>query len=84
MKTWLFAHNHAGNLWEKVGIIMIIVTAVIHIPLYFISEGAFEVASIIITAAQVIILILSSIPTEKALKNTFNADGTRKNEDING
>ena len=79
MDTWLFAHNHAGEIWMKVGKIMLIITLAIHIPLYFIdNDDILSVICLIMTAMQLITLILSVIPTEKALKENFNPDGSRK------
>ncbi len=84
MDTWLFAHDHAGRVWEKVGKMMMIITGIIHIPLYFVdNEDVLAISGLILTMIQLIVLILSVIPTEKALKENFNADGTRKNDSIN-
>ena len=79
MDTWIFAHDHAGSLWMKVGKIMIFVSAAVHIPLYFVNNcDMLSVVCLILTVIQLIVLILSIIPTEKALKDNFNPDGTRK------
>ena len=54
MDTWKFAHEYCGKLWWKLGWLIMILTALMHV------------------------LIISIYPTEKALKEHFNDDGTRK------
>ena len=79
--TWAFAHDHAGKLWVKIGRIMLVVTVAAHIPLYFTeNEDTLSIISLIIMVLQLTALLASIIPTEKALKENFNADGTRKHD----
>ncbi len=79
--TWAFAHDHAGKLWVKIGRIMLVVTVAAHIPLYFTeNEDTLSIISLIIVGLQLTALLASIIPTEKALKENFNADGTRKHD----
>ena len=78
MDTWIFAHDYCGNLWWKIGWLLIIPSALINIPLYHRDENMIGVAGGILTTIQCIILIVSIYPTEKALKKHFNDDGTRR------
>jgi putative membrane protein len=76
MDTWKFAHDYCGKLWWKIGWVMILPSALIHIPLYHGDENTIGVAGGILVTIQCIILIVSVYPTEKALRKNFNDDGT--------
>ena len=78
MDTWKFAHNYCGKLWWKIGWVMMIPSALIHIPLYHSDKNTIGFAGVILVTIQCIILIVSIYPTEKALKKHFNDDGTRR------
>ena len=78
MDTWKFAHDYCGKLWWKIGWVMIIPSALIHIPLYHSDKNTIGFAGIILVTIQCFIMILSIYPTEKALKKHFNDDGTRR------
>ena len=78
MDTWKFANDYCGRLWWKIGWIMIIPSALIHIPLYHSDKNTIGFAGLILVAIQCFIMIVSIYPTEKALKKHFNDDGTRR------
>ena len=78
MDTWKFAHDHCGKLWWKIGWLMMIPSALIHIPLYHRDKNMIGAAGGILITIQCIILIGSIYPTEKALQKHFNDDGTRR------
>lgn len=76
--TWKFAHDHCGRLWWRLGLAMLSITMLIHIPFYNSDEAIMGTVTTIVMTLQVVVLIVSIIPTELALKRTFNDDGTRK------
>ena len=78
MDTWRFAHHHCGRLWWRIGLIMLILSALAHIPFYQSSEAVIGTFASVLCWVQVAILVVSVFPTERALKKTFNDDGTRK------
>ncbi len=78
MDTWKFAHEHAGKLWWKVGFILLVLTVIAHIPFYTADNNVIGTLSIIVIVIQMVILIGSIFPTERALKRNFNKDGTRR------
>lgn len=79
MDTWKFAHDYAGKLWWKIGVGLLGPTMLIHIPFYGASDDTMGILSIIIIiVVQLAFLIGSIFPTEKALKNNFNEDGTKR------
>lgn len=57
---------------------MIILSALIYIPLYQSDNNVIGIAGVVLITIQCITLIASIYPTEKALKEHFNDDGTRK------
>lgn len=77
-ETWEFAHHHSGRIWLKVGWIMLIVSG---IAMLFVIGNDINIVGIfgmILCVIQVIVLIASIIPTEKALKRNFDENGNRR------
>lgn len=76
--TWQFAHSYCGRLWFRIGLILLPVSV---IPLLFVINGNMNTVAIvggIVCAVQVVVLLCSIIPVEKALKRTFDRNGNRK------
>ena len=80
MDTWKFAHDYCGKLWWKTGWIMMIPSALIHIPLYHRDKNTIGFAGVILVTNQCFIMIVSIYPTEKALKKHFNDDGSARSD----
>ncbi len=78
MDTWKFAHEYCGKLWWKLGWLIMILTALMYIPLYQGNDNMIGIAGVVLITIQCTVLIISIYPTEKALKEHFNDDGTRK------
>ncbi|WP_195267459.1 SdpI family protein [Eubacterium sp. 1001713B170207_170306_E7] len=72
--TWKFAHTVAGKIWLIMGLVMLMVLG---LALLLFREQYAEV-SLYIQISQDVLLILSFFSVEKALENTFDADGNRK------
>ncbi len=78
MDTWKFAHEFAGRLWWRAGWGLLVLSVLLHIPFYGAGENTLGILCTVVTTVQLIFLIGSIIPTEIALKNQFNEDGTRR------
>lgn len=78
MDTWKFAHDYCGRLWWKMGFIMLIPSVLIQIPFFYSNEAVIGIVGAILCTIQVVVLIVSVVATEAALKKTFLDDGTRK------
>lgn len=78
MDTWKFAHDYCGRLWWKIGWIMLILSFIIHIPIYGRSDDVIGWTGGILTMLQCVVLIASIIPTEMALKKAFTKEGIRR------
>lgn len=76
--TWQFAHSHCGRLMFRLGIVVLFLTVVAHFPFINSSEKVFGDVSLVITMVDMVILLMSTIPTHIALKKKFNKDGSRK------
>ena len=76
--TWDFAHKVAGAFWLKWGWITLAVTVVTMLLILNKSDEVISVVGCIILFAQMIPLIAVIPHTEKALRNTFDKAGNRK------
>ena len=76
--TWNFAQEHCGRTWQIVGLVLLVLTVAAHIPFYGADEDTIGNLCLVVTGVQLAVLIGSICPTERALKRTFNEDGTRK------
>lgn len=78
MDTWIFAQNYCGKLWWKVGWITLVPSILVHIPFYGASNDIIGNVALILLTVQIIILICTIFPTEKALKKSFTNEGIRR------
>lgn len=70
-ETWEFAHRYCGKLWYRCGWVMLLVSVAALLPVMGKEEGVTGTVGGIICAAQVLVLIGSIYPVEKALKKKF-------------
>lgn len=78
MDTWTFAHEFSGKLWWKLGWIMLVPSVIIQLPFLKDDENAIGILGMVLCIIQCTVLVLSIIPVEKALKNTFDQEGNRR------
>lgn len=77
--TWQFAHKYWGGLWIRLGIIVLIPSVLLSLLFfYFPSKNAMAVFSLVTVMLQTIVLVISIVPVEKALKRTFDENGIRR------
>lgn len=76
--TWDFAHKYSGKLWYRCGSVMLPVSAAAMLFIIGKNENTVGIVGGIICTAQVIVLIGSIYPTEKALKKIFDVNGKRR------
>ncbi|WP_251862212.1 SdpI family protein [Clostridium sp. Marseille-Q2269] len=76
--TWEFAHKYCGKLWVIIGKVMLGVSILAMLSVIRKDKNFILVFGGIVSAIQTIVLIGSIIPTEKALKRTFDIHGNRK------
>ena len=78
--TWDFAHKHIGKLWFYLGLILVPITVIPMLLVIGGNEDTISMVGSIICIVALVVLIVSIIPTERALKKTFDKDGNRKVE----
>lgn len=75
--TWEFAHQHSGKVWVKWGSIMLTFSIFLMVFLMGKDENTVDKLSQILCYTQIILLVVSIIPTEIALRKNFDKDGNR-------
>lgn len=77
-ETWEFAHKYAGKLWKVCGW-LVLLASVPAMCLVFekdiITVGIFGG---VICGVQLVVMVCAVIPTELALKKTFDNNGIRR------
>lgn len=76
--TWEFAHRYLGRLWFRLGLILIFPSTLALLFVLGQSKDCIGYIGATIEFFQLAILLLSLIPTERALRRTFYPDGSRK------
>lgn len=80
-ETWKFANEHHGKLWWKAGWILLVLSS---IPLLFVlgitSDSTIGLVFGSVCLVQLLVLVLSIIPTERALKKEFDEYGNRRSD----
>lgn len=77
-ETWKFAHDYCGRLWQKAGLAALVLSAVVQFPFLRASEAVVGTVGGIISFAQVILLLCTILPVERALRANFDQDGRRR------
>jgi uncharacterized membrane protein len=78
MDTWKFAHEYCGHLWWKAGWILLFPSILIQLPFYHATENTIGIIAGILAGIQCVILIVSVICTERALKKNFTEEGQKR------
>lgn len=76
--TWQFAHKYCGKIWFVCGSVLLPVTVAGMLLLIGKDKDFIGNVGSIICMLQLIPLVLTILPTEIALKKTFDKDGNRK------
>ena len=81
--AWSFAQRKMGEVWGRWGYTMVLPVAVCQgLTLLCPTVDGMCLWSLPITAAEVVLLLLSMIPVERALKENFDENGRRHKEDL--
>ena len=73
--TWVFAHHYCGKVWLIIGWIMLVLSAIAMLFVIGKDENFIGTFGGILCGIQVVLLIGSIFPTEKALKSNFDENG---------
>ena len=74
-ETWDFAHRHSGRTWVICGLILLPVSAAIMLLSLGKDDDTVGLFGAAVSIGQVLVMFLSIIPTEIALKKNFDGDG---------
>lgn len=76
--TWVFAHQHIGRTWMIAGAVLLVISVIPMIAVCGKDDDTVSVVSLVLLFVQMLPMIMSLIPTERALKRTFDENGIRK------
>ena len=76
--TWVFANRYCGKLWIKCGLILLFISVILMLLVIKASSDTVDIMAKIICLIQLIPLVGTIYPVEKALKNNFDEKGNRK------
>ena len=76
--TWQFAHHHFGKTWYICGLVLTPLSVLA--MLFVLGKGQDAVGTMgsVLCTLQLIPLLASIVPTERALRKTFDKDGNRR------
>lgn len=73
--AWRFANKYCGTLWFKAGLIVLPVNIIIMFLIRYAGIDAMSFGALILSIADIIVMISAVIRTQKALKKRFNELG---------
>ena len=76
--AWNFAQHFCGKLWVKIGIVLFPVTLLAMLPFLKSGIDAVSIAALVVSAAQILVMVASIWPVERALRRNFDENGVRK------
>ena len=77
-ETWRFAHEHCGRIWLRVGLWMLPLSVLPMLLVWEKGEDAVGLTGSLVCLAQLMALIGSIFPTERALRREFDENGNRR------
>lgn len=77
-ETWEFAHHLIGRLWLRTGVVLMPVSAAAMAAVAGRDTDTVSVWGTIAVLVQTVILVLTVIPVERALKKNFDETGQRR------
>lgn len=76
--TWNFAHQYAGKLWLRWGKWLMALSIVVMLLLFGRDEDTVGGIGGVLCLIQCVPLVYVMVPTERALKHTFDSKGNRR------
>ena len=78
MDTWVFAHQQFGQIWFRIGLILLPISVIAMLFCYGGSEDFVGFFGAGVTLVQCVLLLLPIFFVESALKKNFDEEGYRK------
>lgn len=76
--TWEFANRHFGKMWRITGWILLVPSFAAMLLVFGKDEASVGRFGTVVCAVQLVAMMVSIVPTEAALRRTFDRDGNRK------
>lgn len=76
--TWQFAHHYCGGLWCIFGIALLIISSGSAIYLNSINKTTFDSFNPVFIIGEIIVMLLTILLTEIALRKNFDKNGNLK------
>lgn len=77
-ETWNFAHSYVGKLWNKGGCAILVLSVIAMLLVAGKDIDTVSKAGMAVCIVQTVIMVLTIIPTERALKKHFDKNGNRR------
>lgn len=78
--TWTFANRTMGRVWTIWGLCLLVPALILLFVFKHLPGPEFEKISLILSLIQLLFMLLSIIPVEKALKARFDDQGRRRDD----
>ncbi len=75
-EAWDFAQSYSGKWMWIVGAALFVITAVVWLFFMHSDKNTLDIASLVIVGVQVVLLVLTIVPVEIALKRRFGGSNT--------
>lgn len=84
--AWDFAHQVCGGLWIKWGTVLLIGSGLVCIAYPYVGNAYRCVIVVVAVLVQILLLVGTILPTERALQKQFDENGNPKDKrgEING
>ena len=76
--TWQFAHRYFGRIWYRCGLVLTPATAAVMCLGLGKGENTVSWLGSALCIVQLAVLCAAIVPTERALRRTFDTDGKRR------
>lgn len=75
--TWIFAHRYCGKIWYYGGWILLPIAVIVMLLTLGRDTDVITAAGTVLTLIETVVLAGAILPTEIALRKTFDQDGRR-------
>ena len=73
--AWNFAQHLCGKIWVKWGLIQLPVSLLAMLPFLKSGIDVVSIAALVVMTAQILVMIASIYPVERALRRNFDENG---------
>ena len=77
-ETWRFAHETCGRLWVRLGAVLLLLSLAAAAMTFGSGVETAGIVSAVVVVVQMVVVIGSIVPVERALKRTFDDYGRKR------